>query len=99
MCRPRRNRLMSQERFGFEAPRTRFLAATSNRRGPMMTVEIRGREVTFLVDTANDLRRVVEGLSEAQLRYRSNDDSWSIADILEHLAVVEHAFTHHVAPQ
>jgi hypothetical protein len=65
----------------------------------MMTVEIRGREVTFLVDTATDLRRVVDGLSEAQLRYRLNDDSWSIADVLEHLAVVEHAFTHHVAPQ
>jgi hypothetical protein len=65
----------------------------------MMTVEIRGREVTFLVDTANDLRRVVEGLSEAQLRYRPNADSWSIADVLEHLAVVEHAFTHHIAPQ
>jgi hypothetical protein len=65
----------------------------------MMTVEIRDREVTFLVDTANDLRRVIDGLSDAQLRYRANDDSWSIADILEHLAVVEHAFTHHVAPQ
>lgn len=63
-----------------------------------MSIEIRLREATFLADTATDLRRVVSGLSDAQLRYRS-DDSWSIADILEHLAVVEHAFTHHIAPQ
>ena len=64
-----------------------------------MSVEIRSREATFLVDSGNDLRRVVEGLSDAQLRYRSTDDAWCIADILEHLAVVEHTFTHHLAPR
>ena len=64
-----------------------------------MTVEIRSREATFLIDSGNDLRRVTDGLSNAQLRYRSKDDAWCIAEILEHLAVVEHAFTHHVAPR
>jgi hypothetical protein len=64
-----------------------------------MTVEIRSREATFLTDSSNDLRRVVEGLSDAQLSYRSKADGWSIAEIVEHLAVVEHAFTHHIAPR
>ena len=64
-----------------------------------MSVEIRSREATFLIDSGNDLRRVTDGLSEAQLRYRSKDDAWCIAEILEHLAVVEHSFTHHVAPR
>ena len=64
-----------------------------------MSAEIRSREATYLIDSGNDLRRVTDGLSEAQLRYRSKDDVWSIAEILEHLAVVEHAFTHHVAPR
>ena len=62
-------------------------------------MEIRSREATFLTDSSNDLRRVVEGLTDAQLTYRSKADAWCIADIVEHLAVVERAFTHHIAPK
>jgi len=43
-----------------------------------------------LKDSRNRLLGTVEGLSEAQWKYRPGGEQWSIADCLEHVTVLEH---------
>jgi len=45
--------------------------------------------VTHLEDTRDAFVGAVSGLSEAQLRFRPTAEAWSIADIIEHLALAE----------
>jgi hypothetical protein len=56
--------------------------------GPMTPGE-RQRLVAHLEMTGNWLAREVEGLSEAQLTFKMTPESWSIKDVVEHLAIAE----------
>ncbi|MGB5821844.1 MAG: DinB family protein [Saonia sp.] len=42
--------------------------------------------------THDHLLKVVEGLSEEQLSFKADPNSWSIAECVEHLAISENAF-------
>jgi len=49
----------------------------------------RQRLVSHLEMTESWLTAELAGLSDAQLRFRMTPDSWSIADVVEHLAIAE----------
>ena len=54
-----------------------------------MTEGDRQRLLAHLELTEQWLASELEGLSERQLRFRAGDDTWSIADVVEHLAIAE----------
>ena len=56
--------------------------------GPMTPGE-RQRLVAHLEMTGSWLASEVNGLSEAQLTFRTSPESWSIKDVVEHLAIAE----------
>ncbi len=43
----------------------------------------------FLKDTKSDLVKTVKGLSEAQLKFRTAPDRWSVEDCMKHIAAAE----------
>ena len=45
--------------------------------------------ITELKDSQKQLLRIVKGLSEEQLNFKSSPESWSVANCVEHLVVVE----------
>ncbi|HET9985646.1 MAG TPA: DinB family protein [Longimicrobiales bacterium] len=51
----------------------------------------------YLDSTRADLRRAVEEVPAAQRRVRPAEDRWSVAEVLEHLALVEPRITEVVA--
>jgi hypothetical protein len=58
---------------------------------PMKPVD-RQRLIAHLEMTGQWLTSEVQGLSPAQLRFRMSPESWSIADVVEHLAVAERQY-------
>lgn len=52
----------------------------------------RNTTIEELKKTRDRLTSTVDGLSDAQLNYKSSPDSWSIAECVEHLAISENAF-------
>jgi hypothetical protein len=54
-----------------------------------MTPGDRQRLMAHLEMTENWLASELHGLSEAQLRFRMTPESWSITDVVEHLAIAE----------
>ena len=70
-----------------------FLAATlaipaAAVAGPMTPGE-RQRLIAHLEMTESWLASEVEGLSDAQLTFKSAPDKWSVKDVVEHLAIAE----------
>ncbi|MEQ9403767.1 MAG: DinB family protein [Cyclobacteriaceae bacterium] len=63
-----------------------FCAATAQ---TTLTKEERSKAIEHLKATQAELLKTVKGLSEAQLNYKSGEDSWSIANCVEHLAISE----------
>jgi hypothetical protein len=57
-----------------------------------LTEEERVQGVEELTKTRDRLLSVVDGLSEAQLNFKSSPESWSVAECVEHLAISENAF-------
>lgn len=53
----------------------------------------------YLEETRGAVTQAVAGLTEAQWRFRPGPDRWSIAEIVEHLAIVESMVVEGVAPQ
>ncbi|MBC8155024.1 MAG: DinB family protein [Bacteroidetes bacterium] len=49
----------------------------------------RGYAVDLLQKTRADLLKSVQGLSDAQLRYKSDSTRWSVAECVEHIALAE----------
>ncbi|TRO66501.1 DinB family protein [Christiangramia sabulilitoris] len=45
----------------------------------------------YLEETRMALEEEVDGLSEEQMSYQASDDSWSVAEIVEHVIIVEGA--------
>ena len=58
-------------------------------RADAMTDDDRQRLLGHLRMTESWVTTEVEGLTPAQLRYRMTPDSWTIVDVVEHLAVAE----------
>ena len=59
------------------------------RRG--MSDDERARVVALLEESRDDLLRSVASLTDAQWHHRPRPDRWSIAEVVEHLALVEPA--------
>lgn len=53
----------------------------------------------YLAETCDAVERAVAQLDAAQWRFRQSPDRWSIADVVEHLAVVEEFFLRRVVPR
>ncbi|MEM9362855.1 MAG: DinB family protein [Bacteroidota bacterium] len=48
--------------------------------------------IGHLEKTRDHMKSVIAGLSEEQLNFRAEEDSWTIAECIEHIAVTENAF-------
>ena len=57
-----------------------------------ITDEERSMTVSELERSRDLLNESVDGLSESQLNFKSSEESWSIAECVEHLAISEKAF-------
>jgi uncharacterized damage-inducible protein DinB len=51
--------------------------------------EERSKAMDHLSQTRDNLLSIIEGLSEEQLTYKANPESWSIAECVEHIAISE----------
>jgi DinB family protein len=49
----------------------------------------RDKAIRYLVDSRNGVQEAVTGLTEAQLNFKPSPFRWSIAEIIEHLAIAE----------
>ncbi|MFT6868077.1 MAG: hypothetical protein ACJA08_002927 [Cyclobacteriaceae bacterium] len=56
---------------------------------PELTKEERTNAVSLLKDTHKELLKTVKGLTEAQLNFKPDADTWSITEVMEHIAVSE----------
>jgi hypothetical protein len=54
-----------------------------------LTKEERDRAVDYLKQTQKEFLAAIEGLSDAQWKFKSAPDRWSIAEVAEHIAVTE----------
>jgi hypothetical protein len=63
--------------------------------GPMTSAE-RQRLLAHFEMTENWLSSEVGGLSEQQLKFRMTPESWSIMDVVEHLAIAEAQYWDHL---
>lgn len=54
-----------------------------------LTDEDRSKAIDHLTQTRDNMLLTLDGLSEAQLNYKSSPESWSIAECVEHLAISE----------
>jgi uncharacterized damage-inducible protein DinB len=54
-----------------------------------MTPEERQRAAAYLDETRHNMLRVAKNLSPMQLQYKAAPDRWSVAECLEHIAMVE----------
>ena len=66
-----------------------FFAALSLNAQSGMTDDERKFAVKYLTDTQNDMLKVMKGLSEEQLNYKPNAESWSVSECLKHIAISE----------
>jgi hypothetical protein len=62
---------------------------TSAAESGTLTKEERDRALEYLKETRKDFLAAVEGLSEAQWKFKAAPDRWSIAEVSEHIAVAE----------
>lgn len=62
---------------------------TSAAESGTLTKEERDRAVEYLKQTRKDFLAAIEGLSEAQWKFKAAPDRWSIAEVSEHIAVTE----------
>jgi hypothetical protein len=57
--------------------------------GQTVTPEEKQKAQDYLASTKQGLLDSTKGLSEAQLNYKATPDRWSIAEVVEHLALTE----------
>lgn len=60
--------------------------------GEKLTDEERAMAVAKLTETHEKMMKTLDGLSEAQLNYKADPESWSIAECVEHLTISENGF-------
>ena len=54
-----------------------------------MTDAERSKAIEYMKSTQAELLKMVDGLSEAQLNYKADEESWSVAECVEHIAITE----------
>ncbi len=59
----------------------------------------RDKALHYLGDTRNQLVEAVKGLSEAQWKFKPAPDRWSVAEVVEHLAVLQDLFVNNLCTQ
>jgi uncharacterized damage-inducible protein DinB len=57
--------------------------------GQTLTQADRDKGVQYLQQTRDGVAAAVKGLSDAQLKFKSGPDRWSVAETLEHIALAE----------
>src|SRR5690242_9704583 len=57
--------------------------------GQSLTQADRDRAVKYLEQTRDGVVSATKGLSEAQMKFKSAPDRWSVAETLEHIALAE----------
>lgn len=71
-------------------PLIAFLLVGFNHRDSTLTKSERAMAVKELTKTYKHLNKSLKGLSEAQLNYKIDQNSWSIAECTEHIALSEY---------
>jgi hypothetical protein len=56
-----------------------------------LTAQDRERGLRYLEETRKGVVEATKGLSDAQLKFKPSPDRWSIAEVVEHLALTESA--------
>jgi len=64
-----------------------------------LTPSDRDKGLHYLAETRNGVVEATKGLSEAQWKFKPAPDRWSIAEIMEHLTLVENLLLENVRPQ
>src|SRR6187401_13520 len=54
-----------------------------------LTTEERNKAIDYLKQTQKDFLAAIDGVSEAQWKFKAAPDRWSIAETAEHIAVTE----------
>jgi hypothetical protein len=67
--------------------------------GQDITPAEKDKALRYLGDTRNGLTDAVKGLSEAQWKFKPAPDRWSVAEVVEHLAVLEDIFANKLCAQ
>jgi hypothetical protein len=65
------------------------LTLTATAIGQDVTPAEREKASRYLAETRKGVEDAVKGLSDAQWKYKPRPDRWSVAEIVEHLAVIE----------
>src|SRR3982750_4031857 len=68
-----------------------ILAQTSPAPGASgsLTKEERDRGISYLKETEKNFLAAIDGVSDAQWKFKAAPDRWSIAEVAEHIAVTE----------
>ena len=64
-------------------------AKTSTANATTLTKEERTRAIDYLKETQKEFLDAINGLSDAQWKFKAAPDRWSIAEVAEHIAVTE----------
>lgn len=73
------------------------LAQTSAPKAAMLTDAERKEAVKYLNETRKNFLAEINGLSEAQWKFKAGPDRWSVAEVAEHIAVSEETLMNMVA--
>ncbi|KQC30834.1 DinB family protein [Flagellimonas eckloniae] len=57
-----------------------------------LTDDERKMVIQYLTESRNHMTKVVDGLTDEQLNFKPEEEAWSIAECVEHLAITENAF-------
>ena len=66
-----------------------FLALTLTAAAQAVTPAEQQHALTYLNQTRDGVIAATKGLSEAQLKFKPGPDRWSVAEVVEHLALIE----------
>lgn len=75
----------------FALPVFAFLLLSTAAFGQALSQADRERGVQYLEKTRDNLIAATQGLSNAQMKFKPGPDRWSIAEVLEHITLVEDA--------
>ena len=74
-----------------------FLSALAAGQG--LTPADREKGLRYLADTRNGVIEATKGLSDSQWKFKPAPERWSVAEIIEHIVLVENYLLENVRPQ
>lgn len=66
-----------------------LLVASSLQLRAQMTDEERSKASRYMLDTSSEVAKAVNKLSEEQLNFKPNAETWSVAECVKHIAISE----------